>query len=68
MTISYEKNKVHIYKWRETHREEYNKYMLEVNLCRYDSIKDNFNKKRREKYQQEKEYIKECKKFRNILL
>jgi hypothetical protein len=68
MTIKYEKNKEHIYKWRETHREAYNKYMLNLNLSRYESIKDDFNKKRREKYQQEKEYIKECRKFRNILL
>ena len=68
MTIKYEKNKEHIYKWRETHREAYNKYMIKINASRYETIKDDFNKRRREKYQQEKPYIIEARKFRNILL
>lgn len=68
MTIKYEKNKEHIYKWRETHRDEYNKYMITINANRYQIVKEEFNKKRREKYQQEKPYIIECRKFRNILI
>jgi hypothetical protein len=32
--------------------------MLEVNLSRYDSIKDSFNKKRREKYHENKTKVR----------
>jgi hypothetical protein len=52
--------KTNIYKWRDTHKEEYNKYMLEV----YYRNADDFKQKRMKRYY----YQQEVKRFMSILL
>jgi len=52
--------KSNIYKWRDTHKEEYNKYMLEIYYRNADEIKE----KRMKRYY----YQKEAKVFLGILL
>lgn len=66
---TYKQNKEHIYKWRATHREEWNDYMLKKNMERYYINKDEYNQKRKELYHLRKNpYFAECERFRKILL
>jgi hypothetical protein len=66
--------KKNIYKWRETHREEYNEYMLKLNMKHYYDNQEERKKKRMEQYYNNKEikeygdYEKISKTFRRILL
>jgi hypothetical protein len=48
MTLSYLKNKQHIYNWREKNREEWNDYMRDINRKQYLEHKDKINQKRNE--------------------
>ena len=59
-----ESSKIAIYKWRETHHNEYNEYNKKCCLAYYNKNKDKCNAKRLQLYY----YQKECKIFRNILL
>ncbi len=43
--VSYEKNKVHINNWRESHKEDYNKYMNSY----YEKHSEKINGKRKHK-------------------
>lgn len=51
MTTNYKQIKSSIYKWRDTHKEEYNRYMLEVYYRNADEIKE--KRMKRYYYQQE---------------
>jgi hypothetical protein len=53
-----------IYKWRETHHEEYNEYNRKGCLIYYNKNKEKCNAKRLQLYY----YQKECSRLRNILL
>ena len=44
MTLSYLKNKQHIYNWREKNREEWNDYMRDINRKQYIEHKDKIKK------------------------
>ena len=69
MPTPYIKNKEHIYKWRATHREEWNEYMLKKNMERYNNTKEEYNLKRREIYQLRKNpFYAECERFRRIAI
>jgi hypothetical protein len=69
MPTSYSKNKEHIYKWREGHKQQWNEYMLKINMERYYNHKEEYNQKRRELYLLRKNpYFGECEIFRRILL
>ncbi len=50
-------------KWRETHREEYNKYQLELSNKYYQKNKEKVLEYKKKKYV----YEKQCEIFRNIL-
>ena len=59
-----ESTKISIYKWRESHKEQHNAYLLKKNR-EYIAVKrDHINALRRRGYL----YQKEAKIFRNILL
>ena len=47
--------KKNIYKWRETHKEDYNEYMLKVNTKSYYDNQEERQKKRMELYYYNKE-------------
>jgi hypothetical protein len=59
-----EKQKLSIMKWRENNKDDYNKYMLEINTRKYYSNQEHYQKKRLERYY----FEKECKRLRNILI
>jgi hypothetical protein len=60
MTTNYKQIKSSIYKWRESHKDEYNKYMLEV----YYRNAEDFRQKRMKRYY----YQQEVKRLMAILL
>ena len=51
MTTKYKQIKSSIYKWRDNHKEVYNKYMLEIYYRNADEIKE--KRMKRYYYQQE---------------
>jgi hypothetical protein len=59
-----EKIRLSIMKWRENNKEEYNKYMRDINTKSYYSNQEHFQKKRMDRYY----FEKECKRLRNILI
>lgn len=64
MPPTYQQNKKHIYKYRQTHSEEYKKYNTE-----YQKEYTMTNKERLRTYQQNRyRYKKESEIFRNILM
>ena len=60
MTTNYKQIKSSIYKWRDSHKDEYNKYMLEV----YYRNADDFRQKRMKRYY----YQQEVKRLMAILI
>lgn len=57
------------YKWRDSHRENYNEYMSSYNMNRYRANKEKINERRVELYQLRKNpYFAESEIFRKILL
>lgn len=69
MTNNYEKNKKHILKWREEHKEEFNNYMKQKTLERYYRCRDKINERRCElKKLRRNTYYCETEIFRKILL
>jgi exopolysaccharide biosynthesis predicted pyruvyltransferase EpsI len=68
MTLSYLKNKQHIYNWREKNREEWNDYMRDINRKQYIEHKDKINQKRNElnKLRRNDLYFAQCEVFRKI--
>jgi len=69
MPVSYQQNKIHILKWRENHKEQYNEYMSKKSLERYNNNRDVINDRRKELYNERKNdpFYLECKRFRRIL-
>jgi hypothetical protein len=61
---TYQQNKAHIYKYRETHEDHYRMYSREYAKMYNDLNKETLNKKALGRYY----YKKEAEIFRNILL
>jgi hypothetical protein len=58
-----------IMKWREAHKEEYNEYMRNKILERYNQNKELINNRRKELYHKKKDiFYLECQIFRKILI
>ena len=59
-----------IYNYREKNKEEYNRYMLELNMKRYVNNKEEMNKRRNELsyWRKQNDYDYMAKTFRKILL
>jgi hypothetical protein len=69
MPVSYEKNKEHIYKWRENNKSEYNTYMRKLFANLPDEARDKIRQRRRELYALRKDvFYLECERFRRIEL
>ena len=79
LSIKYEKNKIHIHNWRETHIEVYNEYCKQY----YDNNKNEIGEKKhayrlanldkcreysKKAFQKSYQMKKEMTRFRNILL
>jgi hypothetical protein len=69
MPVSYEKNKEHIYKWRENNKDEYNSYMRKLYSNLPGETRDKIRQRRRELYSLRKDtFYLECERFRRIEL
>ena len=56
MTLLYEKNKAHIYKYVENNREKWNEYSKNYMKKYINENRDDYNKKRMERYYYGKSY------------
>jgi hypothetical protein len=53
-----EKIRKNIYDWRESHREQYNQYMVGISREYYNKNKEIFSLKAKKKYQLKKEFLR----------
>ena len=70
MPVLYDKNKIHIYNYVDTHREQYNAYQVAYRIQYVKDHREHCNEQRRGYYNYKKScnYEEECKRFRKICL